>query len=631
MLLVLLLWASVCARAQFSPGALSKAHKSLSGPTQCTACHTLATGGRKFRCLSCHSEIRARLTAHRGLHPSLVKEVRDQNDCTRCHAEHNGEGFVPIRWDVDLDEFDHGKTGYVLEGGHRGLQCKRCHAPKNIPVPERRNIITKDLTRTYLGLSRECLGCHGKPHRQQISTDCLKCHTFSKWKPASRFDHAQAKFQVAGAHQKVTCEKCHPKVGDAPQYTKFTGLAFSTCDACHKDPHRQAFSAPCQSCHSNEGWKTVQVTSQFDHRKTKFALLGRHSGLACGKCHSTSNFKEPVAHARCADCHRTDLHRGQFASRADHGECSACHVVDGWKPATFTVAAHQSTRYPLDGRHRTVACAKCHTPAGQATLYRVKSGQCGDCHRDEHDAQFAGPPHMNRCEDCHTVKGFTPATFSLAKHVGTRLPLAGAHAAVPCAECHYPQPGGLPRAGRFRFADVACAGCHEDPHQGQFKSRMLAVLAGGAVAGCEACHNSRTWRDVLKFDHSTSDFRLSGTHRGVACDKCHRPAAPGASIKAVVFRSAPKQCSGCHEDAHGGQFQALSGTTDCARCHGPLAWKPASFDHDTATTFTLTGAHRGVQCRQCHPKERQISGKTVVLFKPTSKECSGCHGPKTTS
>ena len=345
-----------CAWGQLSPGPMSKAHKTLSGPTKCTSCHSVSTGGREFRCLGCHSEIRERLSARRGAHPTFVKAVRDQQECVRCHSEHNGPNFVPIRWDVDVKEFDHGKTGYLLEGGHRGLDCRKCHTPKNIGAAERRKLVVKDLTRTYLGLSRECLNCHGDQHRGQLATDCLKCHTPSHWKPASQFDHAQAKFDLTGAHKKLTCDKCHQKVAELGQTTRYKGLAFQTCDGCHKDPHRTAFAAPCKSCHSEEGWKPARtVASQFDHAKTAYPLAGKHAGLVCAKCHATSNFKQPVAHTRCMDCHKTDIHRGQFASRADGGDCSACHVVTGFKPATFNVASHGTVTLPAGGATRRCA------------------------------------------------------------------------------------------------------------------------------------------------------------------------------------------------------------------------------------------------------------------------------------
>ena len=615
---VLLISAS-CAFAQLSPGRLSKAHQSLEGLTKCAACHALDARNGNAKCLSCHTDIRERLHAKRGLHPALVGQARSQPECFNCHAEHNGEAFVPIRWDVDLEDFDHRKTGYRLEGRHRGLECRKCHTPKNIRPSERRKVVVKDLTRTYLGLSRDCSSCHADEHRSQLSSDCLRCHTFSEWKPASRFDHGEAKYQLTGAHRKVPCDKCHQKIEDAKPYTRFARLPFSTCASCHEDPHRGAFPAPCQSCHASDGWKPAHLTSQFDHSGTRFALAGKHSSLPCGKCHLTSNYKAPVAHARCMDCHKTDVHRGQFATRADRGECSACHTVGGWKPSTFNAAAHRTTRYPLEGRHVTVICAKCHIPAGQATIYKIEFGQCSACHSDTHKGQFAGRPHMNRCEDCHTVKQFRPSTYSVARHAESRFLLAGAHLAVACARCHDRPPGGGPPSGRFRSSDISCTGCHEDPHQGQFTR----------PGGCESCHSLRTWRDVTKVDHSSTSFPLKGAHRGTPCAKCHRPAGAGPGIKTVAFGSAPEQCAACHADIHGGQFASSPGGSDCGRCHGPLEWKPASFDHD-ATNFSLTGGHRGVACGLCHQTRRHINGRSVMLFKPTPTECGGCHGPQVT-
>ena len=621
--------AATCAWAQFSPGALSKAHHSLSGPGNCTSCHALATGSVKFRCLNCHAEIATRLKAQRGLHPNMVNAGGEKKECNSCHAEHQGEAFVPIRWDVDLSEFDHAKTGYVLEGAHRSQDCRKCHTPKNIPDVERRKMPAKNLSRTYLGLSRECLGCHADTHRGQLGGDCLQCHTYTKWKPASKFDHTLAKFQPAGAHEKVSCEKCHPKVGESVAYTKFKDLPFQTCDACHKDPHRAAFSATCSSCHTVGGWKPANVVaSRFDHAGTEFPLAGKHSALACAKCHLTSDFKTPIAHAKCVDCHKADPHNGQFASRTDRGECSACHAVNGWKPALFNVASHQATHFPLEERHATVPCAKCHVPAGQATKYRIQSGQCTDCHADKHQNQFAGAPHANRCDDCHNVKGFQRTTFSLARHENTRLPLLGAHAAIPCGQCHNDPQSGRARPGRFRFADLSCNGCHQDPHQGQFQTRMAARQPDGTAAGCEACHEKRTWKDVSKFDHATSAFALSGTHRGVPCEKCHREALPGGGVKTIAFRSASHQCAGCHDDAHAGQFASALGKADCSRCHTPLQWKPATFDHDTTTSFALAGGHQQVKCGACHKAERRIDGRNVRMYKSASKECTSCHGPE---
>jgi len=629
-LAVLCVLACGLASAQFSPGPLSKAHHSLDGPTRCTSCHALASGTRKFKCLSCHTEIRKRIAEGRGLHATLVKQIGDQSNCVRCHSEHNGEVFVPIRWDVDVEQFDHRQTGYPLEGAHKGLTCKKCHTPEFISPGERAQIKIKDLHRTYLGLTKACLTCHADEHRGQLSSDCQRCHGMVKWKPASGFDHATAKFKLAGAHERVVCSKCHVKQeGGAKPVVKYTGLAFSTCAPCHADPHRGAFAAACESCHSDVSWKQQLRTAQvFDHSRTHFPLEGKHAGVACEQCHRTSNFKQAVAHARCVDCHAKDPHQGQFVARAGGIECGGCHTAGGWKPTTFVAARHGETKYPLEGKHAGLACAKCHLPKGAATVYKVKFEQCGDCHADVHRAQFREGPYLNRCEECHTVGGFRPSTFTLARHQKTGYPLAGAHAAVACGECHEEKGAAHPAAGRFRFAGRDCATCHQDPHQGQFRERMLAAKAGGGTAGCEGCHTVRGWHDVTRFDHASTSFALAGTHRGVSCGECHRPAEAKLGIRSVVYKKAPEECVGCHEDIHGGQFVGVAAMGGCGRCHGVSKWKPVKFDHDRDSTFKLAGAHQGVACGQCHTTRQERKGKLVLVYKAAPRECSSCHGPQ---
>ena len=347
---IVLLGASAAAiLAQFSPGPLSKAHAALKGPTKCTACHVGGGGGRKFKCLGCHTDLRQRLAANAGLHPSLLGANRHEDRCIKCHSEHNGENFVPIRWDVSLDDFDHRKAGYPLEGGHARLQCNRCHNPANISPAARRAIVMKDLKRTFLGLTRECGSCHRDEHKGQFGASCERCHSDSTWKNIDKFDHASARFRLTGAHQKVACEKCHPampggSIGHAT--VKFVGLAFAQCGACHRDPHRGSFAAPCTSCHLDTNWKPARnMLVSFDHSKTKFPLLGKHDGLACNKCHLTSDFKAPVAHEKCNDCHR-DTHRGQFLTRAGGGDCAACHTADGMEAGHVHGGGARAKRVP---------------------------------------------------------------------------------------------------------------------------------------------------------------------------------------------------------------------------------------------------------------------------------------------
>jgi len=616
------------APAQISPGPLSKAHQALSGPTNCTKCHDLGHGAAQLKCLECHTEIRERVTQRRGMHAVWVSVNASSNVCATCHSDHNGADFQIVHWEPNREAMDHSKTGFSLTGKHAGVACASCHKSEFIPPAARGHILLKDLNRTYLGLSPDCTSCHQDEHRGQVGKDCARCHTADAWKPASLLNHAKTRYPLTGAHEKIACAKCHPSIADAKPYVKYTGLSFTKCTACHTDPHKGSFTAPCESCHNTTKWNQIAQLQGFDHSKTNYPLLGKHQSVACSDCHTHGDFKTPVPFAKCVDCHK-DAHKGQFLGRDDGGECAACHTVNAFKPSTFTVKDHAATEYPLEGRHVPVACDKCHVPKGlqnEDTLFKITQTHCKGCHDDVHKGQFANALHQNRCESCHNLQGFKPARFALARHKDTRFPLTGAHLAVLCADCHKPVPTGSPVPVKYRFEDRSCTGCHEDPHKGQFKERMAAKRPDGTLEGCEACHTTARWNELNRFDHSKTEFPLLGAHRGVACADCHRPPALETSLKNVNFRAAPKNCSGCHNDLHAGQFAARKDATDCSGCHDAARWKPSHFDHDKRTPFSLEGAHRNVACDECHKVTRQVDGKTVLFYKPTPRDCKSCHG-----
>jgi hypothetical protein len=611
--------------AQISPGPLSKAHGSVSGATQCAECHGLGRGAAQLKCLDCHAEIRERLAGGRGFHARVLPKGAGGKDCVACHSEHNGSDFNLIRWVPSLKAFDHNKMGWALEGKHAPLDCKQCHKPDRITPAERRTIAVKDLSRTYLGLTRSCLSCHVDEHRGQLSKDCQNCHGISTWKSTEGFDHAKTKYPLTGAHEKVVCQKCHVAVEGPKPYIKYTGISFQNCVSCHADPHHRAFANTCQSCHMTASWRQFRGIAKFDHSKTNFPLLGKHGTVFCEKCHRDPDFKKPIPHAKCMDCHQ-DPHRGQFRERKTVGECSECHDVKGFKPSLFTVAMHAAAKYPLEGQHEKVACSKCHIPKGADTVFKIISTACLACHVDVHKGQFAGSPHKNRCEDCHTVQSFHSAKFTLAQHNQTRFPLTGAHIAVQCDACHKPRGKEVSAAPvNYRFEDRSCTACHVDPHNGQFDERMKKARADGSLAGCEACHTTGSWHTISGFDHSTTSFLLLGAHRAVVCSGCHLPENLQTTLKNVDFKKAPARCEGCHEDAHASQFSKYGNPPRCDDCHNSMRWRPSTFDHEAGSAFSLKGAHQAVPCAQCHFLFRQVNGRKVLYYKPTLKECAGCH------
>jgi hypothetical protein len=618
--LLVLLFAGVSS-AQLSPGPLSKAHQSLNGLTRCTSCHTLRVAAGDLKCQQCHTEIAQRLSQKKGLHATLVKNPSETKECATCHSEHNGADFNLIRWTTPIEKFDHRQAGYTLEGKHASLRCEQCHAPAHIAAAEKGTIKVSDLTKTFLGLSQNCVSCHQDPHAGRLSTNCTQCHNFTDWKAASEFDHTKTRFPLTGLHAKVECEKCH-KDGGAQGATKLSGLAFSSCKDCHQDPHKGSFTQTCDTCHSTAGWKSVRMPSSFDHSKTDYPLTGMHVSVACAQCHTAGDFKKSVAFARCMDCHRQDPHQGQFREMTKGAECSACHTVDTFKTTTYSVKEHAASHYPLLGKHAQVECADCHKPAGTATKFKIAFAKCMDCHKDDHRGQFAAAPHQNRCEDCHAVQGFRPAKFTLTQHRGLPFVLDGAHVAVSCMDCHRPATIAGATTAQFHFTDQTCTACHNDPHDGQFNAEINRVRADGKAAGCQACHTTQTWRNPAGFDHAKTDFPLTGAHRSVVCADCHKP-GPGG--KSSVFKGAPRICEGCHQDPHAGQFGNADGKTTCANCHSSVRWTPTTFNHNRDAAFSLEGAHQNVECADCHQLRREVNGQPVLFYKPTPTACAACH------
>lgn len=623
LLTIVLSFAAPSATSQISPGPLSKAHQSLSGTTQCASCHQFGASTPTFKCLDCHKEIAQRLADHHGYHARLGMQNPNAKDCVRCHLEHNGEDFNLMHWEPSQKQFDHKQTGYVLQGKHADIPCEKCHSPIYMVGPERSLIKMKDLSRSFFGLSQDCVTCHKDPHKGQLGNNCLQCHNFSDWKAAKQFDHSKTRYPLTGQHNQVACEKCH-KLDVPGGLVRYRDMKFGACIDCHVDPHKGSFKQRCEDCHTTAGWKKVLPAFSFDHSKTKYPLLGKHATVSCTQCHTSGDFKKPLPFANCADCHKPDPHKGQFALRPRKGECAECHTVDGWKPSLFGVKEHDTSGYPLKGKHIKVECDKCHLPASKDTIYKLKFAACTDCHKDAHDGQFVAAPYQNKCESCHTVKDFHQTSFTLAMHSKTRYPLVGAHAAVACFDCHkVGMAGRTDKVLPFRFPDISCTACHNDPHHGEFNDRMAQKRADGTLLGCEACHDTRSWANIRGFDHSKTKFPLLGAHRVVKCGDCHKVPTGGTQVQ---FKGTSQVCEDCHKDAHAGQF-AKAGKTPCTDCHNSQRWVPSTFDHDTRTHFPLQGGHSGVACNKCHTQTRSIGGKAVIIYKQAPSKCSDCHGP----
>jgi hypothetical protein len=486
-----------------------------------------------------------------------------------------------------------------------GTKCLACHTEIKKGIDTKRGF-------HFLTSERTCISCH----KDHLGKDA-RITQFDE----SHFDHSKSGFALSGKHGSLKCEQCHvdkfitsvevKKVLKDHPHKTFLGLE-QRCISCHVDRHKGTVSTECQTCHTTNGWKPA---ASFDHARAKLPLVGKHKPVECAKCHAEMTNKGPGENiffstktfSDCKPCHASP-HGSRFADKT----CKSCHSAEGWK----VVAAfnHADTRYPLAGKHVSVACEKCH--AGMAVKkeqtidFRTKEfADCRPCHSSPHRLSFGD----RQCKTCHTPTAWSMPAPSSFDHNLTRYKLLGKHSALQCEKCHKPTTERKTFARRFLLAYGNCTDCHVDYHKGQFTKKY--------ADDCAVCHTENSYKPS-KFtlaQHSESRFPLNGAHGAVLCNDCHRKAGQAES----VFRFASVRCEACHADKHNGQFNKLMADLSCRRCHSTSDWKTLSFDH-VSTKFQLVGKHLSVPCADCH-KEQVVSGVRSTKYQGVSTECQSCH------
>ncbi len=305
-------------------------------------------------CKSCHKDV------HRG-------EV--SRTCSDCHN--------PTDWKSPIQTFDHRKARFQLTGAHIKVECVRCHLPKKKQAQE-----VWKLT----GLRFDtCTACHEDEHKGSFGQNCESCHNTTDWKKELKaFDHSKTKYPLEGKHVNVKCADCHqPQLaGGLPK--------FDTCLACHEDKHFGQFTArrdggDCAACHTVKGFKPTIFTIVM-HQSGRFKLEGSHLAVPCSECHKVYQPVKNVKAVRftwrdpvCSLCHE-DVHRGQFKLHF-RNRCEKCHNASAFTAVNFD---HAQSKFPLDGKHRNVACDKCHRKemdrVSTFTRYRPVPHRCVDCH-----------------------------------------------------------------------------------------------------------------------------------------------------------------------------------------------------------------------------------------------------------
>ena len=397
-------------------------------------------------------------------------------------------------------------------------------------------------------------GFHGR-HPLASSGQCKLCHSEHLGRDAdirglsdANFDHDTTDHPLLGAHQSTACASCH--VADVARRD-----APNDCIGCHRDDdaHNGALSEDCAKCHDETRW----TTTRFDHDETDYPLTGAHEKAPCVGCHVGARYEDTPT--TCVSCHAIDdAHDGRFGK-----DCASCHDTAGWAKKGFD--HERESGFPLVGAHAKTACATCHRqPPGERELPE----DCSGCHASEdvHAGRFG-----TTCDDCHDSTRWSPVVFKHGDRTG--FSLMGAHAKVPCNDCHTGNDASLNEG-------ATCITCHraDDVHQGTLGE------------DCAECHDENGFTARVRFDHDLTRFPLLGMHAVAPCESCH---------ESHDFKRQSLNCVACHavDDVHDRSLGL-----DCAMCHTPNGWEVWRFDHDKQTDFALHGAHEGLECSACHDR-----------------------------
>lgn len=565
----------------------------------CQNCHTLS-GWKPIRNIPefDHSQTRYPL---RGMHQNVactqchLKPVFTNvgQKCADCHADIHKRQFgasceqchTVKGWQVGVQQIQQHQNRFPLVGAHAALDCSSCHKGA--------------ATGQFQGLSTQCYSCHatdyqrttGPTHVQAgFSTTCEQCHRMDNWFGV-KFDHLKnTGFALTGMHATLECSACHIN-------GKFKGTP-ADCVGCHlpdfrrtTNPNHVSLNLPqtCQTCHSTSAWQPAT----FDHSLVGFPLTGAHAALPCSQCHLNGNFK--LSSTDCASCHMKDYKGTTNPNHTQAGiptTCATCHNTNSWANASFN---HANTGFPLTGAHATTPCAQCHINGN----YKLTDTTCVSCHLKDYQGT-TDPNHVQAgipqtCQVCHSTVNWGNASFN---HASTGFPLTGAHATLPCSQCHV--------NGNYHLTSGACSTCHMKDYNNTTDPNHQAA---GFPTTCDTCHSTSSWSGA-QFDHSKTGWPLTGTHKTLPCSQCH------VNNNYHLTNTA---CVACHlndyNKTNNPPHQAAGFPQTCEMCHDTVVWADGKFDHGT-TGWPLTGAHVKVPCNQCHVNNN---------YQNTPTDCYACH------
>jgi nitrate/TMAO reductase-like tetraheme cytochrome c subunit len=254
----------------------------------------------------------------------------------------------------------------------------------------------------------------------------------------------------------------------------------------------------------------------------------------------------------CDSCHEMDPYYASWQSSVHNtAECRNCHIPPG------AIAYVQTKLFSF--REVWVHITK-KVEAPLAVTRQIHNASCLECHKDPGNATlgnvtFSHSIHQSQnCVTCHVRlvhRSVTPPAYVSPAAMST------------CLKCH-----------NGTIAPGKCSTCHTPGHEPRGE--------------CSSCHNTESWTAA----GTNHPFPREGAHAGLACTDCHVAKTGVQLIPGTELPQADPACISCHGDKHGG-------LTDCATCHTPNGWKPASFTHQQVGEHIPNG-EKPLDCASCH-------------------------------
>ncbi|NOX64557.1 MAG: cytochrome C [Chlorobi bacterium] len=413
---------------------------------------TLKGKHKKIKCESCHQskfieskKLKDRKNTYLGLHQNCQSCHEDYHQGTlknsNCQSCHNTEKWRPTAG------FNHAETKFKLTGAHKNIKCEQCHKI------DKRN--GKEFQNFRIAKFGQCIDCHKDIHLGKFGDNCTQCHTtqsFKSIKNDKKFDHSKTGFILKDAHNNLKCNQCHIKGVSVKLKSK-------NCYDCHTDYHKGEFTKngiqqDCSVCHTESSFTPSHFTLD-EHSKTKFALLGGHLAVPCGKCHlNDSKWTFTFKNTECITCHE-NIHGDLILKYSDEkGLCVKCHNSGSWDQVNFD---HDKTEFKLIEKHEKVKCSNCHFIDNQQSfIFSKLSHDCKTCHKDQHNGQFEAD-YLNDCSKCHSPNDWSAVNFD---HDQARFKLDGSHKNLSCNKCHKEEIINGNKIVKYKFKDITCKSCH---------------------------------------------------------------------------------------------------------------------------------------------------------------------------